>query len=77
MNTKEEKENKLKMERMSCSIKGVIVIPDAGMNVQTIKDGIIEKYEKTPDQYGKVKQVEFQETCNTDTDEHYVEYWVH
>jgi len=75
MNTKEEKENKLKMERMSCSIKGVIVVPDAGMNVQTIKDGIIEKYEKTPDQYGKVKTVEFQETRNTD--EHYVEYWVH
>ena len=58
--------------RRDATIKGVIV-PCNGMNVQAYKDDIIKEYE-TPDQYGKTKTVEFEET-KTDT-EHYVNYWV-
>jgi hypothetical protein len=61
--------------RRDATIKGVIV-PSRGMNVQAHKDDIIKEYQ-TPDQYGKSKTVDFQETRNTDTGEHYVNYWVY
>ena len=63
-------------KRRSATITGVIV-PDSGMNVQARKDDLIELHERTPDQFGKTKTVDFQETRNTDTDEHYVNYWVY
>ena len=61
------------MGREQATINGVINIGNSGMKVQAYKDAIIKEYE-TPDQYGKTKTVEFEET-KTDT-EHYVNYWV-
>ena len=60
-------------KRRSATITGAIV-PDSGMNVQAYKDDLIKLY-GTPDQFGKTKTVDFQET-KTD-DEHYVNYWVY
>lgn len=62
-------------ERRNSTIKGIINVGNSGINIEAYKNDIIEEYEKTPDQYGKTKTVEFEET-KTDT-EHYVNYWVY
>ena len=61
------------MGREQATINGVINIGNSGIKVQAYKDDLIKEY-GTPDQYGKSKTVEFEET-KTDT-EHYVNYWV-
>lgn len=62
-------------ERRSAQIKGIINVGNSGINLDAVKNDIIKDYEKTPDQYGKTKTVEFEET-KTDT-EHYVNFWVY
>ena len=60
-------------ERRNATINGVINVGNSGINIDAYKNDLIKKYEKTSDQYGKTKTVEFSEEIKTDT-EHYVNY---
>lgn len=66
-------------ERRNANINGVINVGyDSGINLQAYKDALITYYEKTPDPHGKTYTVEFsEETKKTDTEEHYVNYWIY
>jgi hypothetical protein len=65
-------------ERRNATINGVINVGRNGgiINIVTIKNDLITQYEKTPDQLGKIKTVEFEET-KTESGQHYVNYWVY
>ena len=62
-------------ERREAKITGVINIGNSGINVEAYKADIIKEHE-FPDEYGKSKRVDFEET-KTDDGEHYVNYWVY
>jgi hypothetical protein len=64
-------------ERRNATINGVINVgcKSGTINIEAHKNALIQEHEKTPDQFGKTKTVEFEET-KTDM-EHYVSYWVY
>ena len=65
------------MSRDKAAIKGVIV-PDAGMNIESWKESIRKRYEASDDaddKYTKTRTVEFEDVTEEDGSQ-YVLYWV-